>query len=63
MTQKELLYLMDIVNHLKHFTENLNCVKCNLSEDTSKQLVSTVMEDAKGAYEEYTGLVFSGGNC
>jgi hypothetical protein len=63
MTQKELLYLMDIVNHLKRFTENLNCMKCNLSDESSKQLVKAVIDDAKGAYDEYTGLILSGGNC
>jgi hypothetical protein len=63
MTQKELLYLMDIVNHLKHFTENLNCMKFNLSDESSKQLVKAVIDDAKGAYDEYTGLILSGGNC
>ena len=54
---------MDIVNHLKHFTENLNCMKCNLSDESSKQLVKAVIDDSKGAYDEYTGLILSGGNC
>ena len=30
MTQKELLYIMDTVNHLKHFAESLNEVKGEL---------------------------------
>lgn len=63
MTQKELLYLMDIVNHLKHFTENVNLIKNNISIGESKQFLNTILEDSKTSYDEYTSMVCSGGLC
>ena len=45
MTQKELLYIMDTVNHLKHFAESLNEVKDELQNESSKQVVCSVLSD------------------
>ncbi len=63
MTQKELLYIMDTVNHLKHFAENLNEIKDELQNDSSKQVVCSVLSDAICAYKEYTSLLCTGGVC
>ena len=63
MTQKELLYIMDAVNHLKHFAEHLNEVKGELQNESSKQIVCSVLTDAIGAHKEYTSLVCTGGCC
>lgn len=63
MTQKELLYLMDAVNHLKHFAEHVNEVKGELQNEQSKTLVCSVLSDTICAYKEYTSLVCTGGCC
>ncbi len=63
MTQKELLYIMDAVNHLKHFAESLNEVKDELQNESSKQVVCSVLSDAICSYKEYTSLVCTGGCC
>lgn len=63
MTQKELLYIMDTVNHLKHFAESLNEVKGELQNESSKQVVCSVLSDTICAYKEFTSLVCTGGTC
>ena len=63
MTQKELLYIMDTVNHLKHFAENLNNVKDEFSNNSSKEVVCSILSDVICAYKEYTSLVCGGGCC
>ena len=63
MTQKELLYIMDTVSHLKHFAESLNTVKDELSNDSSKEVVCSILTDTISAYKEYTSLVCTGGCC
>ena len=61
MTQKELLYIMDTVNHLKHFAEHACEVKDELQNNESQSLVCSVLSDSTKAYKEYTNLVCMGG--
>ena len=68
MTQKELLYVMDTVSHLKHFTEHLDKCKNNIKENNfnketlnCKSLLDNLIANAKCSYQEYTNLVCNGG--
>lgn len=61
MTQKELLYVMDTVSHLKHFTEHLDKCKNEIQDEETKSLVCNLIANAKCSYQEYTNLVCTGG--
>ena len=61
MTQKELLYIMDTVNHLKHFAEHACEVKDELQNNESQSLICSLLSDSIKAYKEYTNLVCMGG--
>lgn len=61
MTQKELLYVMDTVSHLKHFTEHLDKCKNNIQDKETSSLLDNLIANAKCSYQEYTNMVCGGG--
>lgn len=61
MTQKELLYAMDAVNHLKHLTDMCNAYKCENVSDDAKNFFCTLLNEATDAYKTLTNMVYTGG--
>lgn len=61
MTQKELLYAMDAVNHLKHLTDMCNAYKCENVSDDAKNFICTLLKESTDCYQTLTNLVYTGG--
>ncbi len=63
MTNKELLYTMDAVNHLKHYTDLCTYYKDLLKDQDSKEFVDALSKEPKDAYMSLVSLIKTGGNC
>ncbi len=61
MTQKELLYTMDAVNHLKHLTDMCNAYKAEDLSKEAKGFICTLLTEATDAYKTMTNLVYTKG--
>lgn len=61
MTQKELLYTMDAVNHLKHLTDMCNTYKCEDLCKETKGFICSLLTEAIDGYKTMTNLVCTKG--
>lgn len=57
MSDKELLYIEDALNHLKHFIELCNYTSQNLSDQSLRTFVDAVKSEATSSQSELFGVL------